>query len=192
MFGAGSADARRRFGRCLAQVRPMLGAGTCSSWRRCDFGVGTCAAKRAYTQSSGAGVAPFSTPAPPTPDTCSTRPRHLLHPTQTPAPPDPRHLLHPTLDTCSTRPRHLRHQAWGSWTGIWWGGSLGRNKAVRGPAGRFFGVFWLFGKNIAIFAVEKGGDRDSVVGCFLIARMRARGNTETKETKRYTLWQLST
>ena len=67
-----------------------------------------------------------------------------------------------------------------------------RKNAVGKPAGRFFGVFWLFGKIIAIFAEEKGGDRDSVVGCFLIARKRARGNTETKETKRYTLWQLST
>ena len=46
------------------QVSESFGAGLPDFWRWCDFGVVTCVAKRALMLSSGAGIAPFSTPAP--------------------------------------------------------------------------------------------------------------------------------
>jgi hypothetical protein len=56
----------------LMQVPVLLGAGIATYWRRCVFLLWTCAAKRAYTHSSGAGPQPFSTPAPADLGTCAT------------------------------------------------------------------------------------------------------------------------
>ena len=49
----------------VVQVSPCFGAGGL-------FWVGTCAAKWQYTHYSGAGPAPFSSPAPTSPNTCAT------------------------------------------------------------------------------------------------------------------------
>ena len=65
--------------RPTAQVCPILGAGMPYSWRRWGFWWGTCAAKRAPTHYSGAGPAPFSSPAPKTISTCARKPTHLHH-----------------------------------------------------------------------------------------------------------------
>lgn len=60
----------------LAQVSFLTGhsgAGVLPNWRRCDFRVGTCAKKWAQMLSGGAGLTPFSTPAPKTATTCTKR-----------------------------------------------------------------------------------------------------------------------
>ena len=55
----------------LAQVGPTLGAGVPLFWRRWDYRLGTCAAKRDHTHYSGAGLLLFSPPAPYTRRTCA-------------------------------------------------------------------------------------------------------------------------
>ena len=81
----------------LAQVGALRGAGGGHVWRRCDFGWGTCAAKRGSVRCGGAGLAPVSTPAPNTIDTCASNTRDLRQRNQ-------------TLDTCANTHRHLRQQ----------------------------------------------------------------------------------
>ena len=85
-FGAGAASFWRRCCILLAQVLHPFGAGAASFWRRCGFWVGTCARKWTCTHCSGAGLAPFSTPAPFTPRTCATKAPHLRQKPHTPAP----------------------------------------------------------------------------------------------------------
>ena len=54
------------------------GAGLAIPWRRCVFCPGTCTAKQASTRSNGAGLNPFSTPAPTTISICADYNLHLL------------------------------------------------------------------------------------------------------------------
>jgi hypothetical protein len=61
-----------------------------------------------------------------------------------------------------------------------------------GLPGVFSAFFGFLVKLLLSLQVEKGGDRDSVVGCFLVARKRARKDTETKKQIDDKLWQLST
>ena len=55
-----------------SRVVALRGAGPLSFWRRCDVVWGTCAVNRASMRSNGAGINPFSTPAPRIPSTCAS------------------------------------------------------------------------------------------------------------------------
>ena len=133
-----------------------VGAGGADVWRRCGFWVGTCAAKWACGRSSGAGITPFSTPAPRTPRTCATSACDLRHEPPTPAP-----------------------QSWGrgfggpvvrvGWSGSGWNGGVGVvgvgvvgaarqchvmcvGRPLGGGAGWFFSRGWVFWQKVCIFA----------------------------------------
>ena len=61
--------------RCSGSVEQVLGgggAGGAGFWRRCAFGMGTCAANVVSARSSGAGTTSFSTPAPLPLGTCAS------------------------------------------------------------------------------------------------------------------------
>ena len=68
----------------MAQVSLPHGAGAGYYWRKCCFGVETCAAKRASARSNGADPHPISTPAPTTMRTCADNYQHLRHRHDTP------------------------------------------------------------------------------------------------------------
>ena len=94
----------------LAQVMPFLGAGGDLPWRRCDFALGTCAAKWGSARCGGAGLAPISTPAPATSDTCASDTRYQRQQPARPAPTPPDTCATDTLhSTCATVPQHSRH-----------------------------------------------------------------------------------
>ena len=60
-----------------SSVLPRIGAGVGGYWRRCGFSLGTCSAKQASVLSNGAGLHPFSAPAPKDHETCTTQSLHL-------------------------------------------------------------------------------------------------------------------
>ncbi len=82
MFDNDSAWRRSRFP--MAQVQGITGASAGYYWRKCGFGVETCAAKRASARSNGADPHPISTPAPTTMRTCADNYQHLRHRHDTP------------------------------------------------------------------------------------------------------------
>ena len=58
-----------------------------------------------------------------------------------------------------------------------------RGGVGRGVRGGFFREVGFFGKKFVSLQVEKGGDRDSVVGCFLVARSEREAARERKRER---------